>query len=328
MVIWPRPCVWHLRSGKLDAPFHHELADGPKSVRAFRRTCSDGVQVRLACWSADAPKGTVLLFPGRSEYVEKYGRVASVLTAAGFAVIAIDWRGQGLSDRLTDDPQLGHVGQFSDYQRDVAELVAQTTELELPRPWFLIAHSMGGCIGYRALAEGLNIARTVFSAPMWGIQMSPLQRPLAHVVPALARAVSLGQQYAPGTTKKNYTTTSSFRDNALTSDPDTYEWLRQHALSVEAFALGGPSIHWVGEAVEETASLVHLARPNCSVRTYLGTDESIVSADAVRKLHTAWPSAELVMVEGALHELMMERPAIRNRFMDETTKFFSDHTAE
>lgn len=286
------------------------------------------MRLRLACWAADAAKGTVLLFPGRSEYVEKYGRVATELTAAGLTVFAVDWRGQGYADRLVDDPQLGHIGQFQDYQLDVAEMVAQATEMKLPRPWFLIAHSMGGCIGYRALAEGLDVARAVFSAPMWGIQMSPLQRPLAHVVPTLARAINLGEQYAPGTTRKNYTATSAFQDNALTSDAETYEWLRQHALSDEAFALGGPSVHWVGEAVEETAALARLTRPNCPVRTYLGTDEAIVSADAIRKLHTAWPNAELVMIEGALHELMMERPAIRRRFLEETTAFFMDHAAE
>lgn len=269
-----------------------------------------------------------MLFPGRTEYVEKYGPVASELTAAGLSVIAIDWRGQGLSDRLSDDPLLGHVGRFLDYQLDVAELIKQAHDLELPRPWFLIAHSMGGCIGYRALAEGLDVSRAVFSAPMWGIQMSTLMRPLAHVIPGLARVFGKSEDYAPGTSRTNYTASSDFKDNTLTSDPDTYAWLRHHALTVQEFSLGGPSIQWVGEAMVETVALARLPRPACPVRTYLGTEEAIVSPMAIQNLHAKWPNAKLVMMEGALHELMMERAPLRRQFLDETKAFFAEDASK
>ena len=44
-------------------------------------------------------KGTVCVFPGRAEFIEKYFEVVRDLRARGFAVATIDWRGQGLSDR-------------------------------------------------------------------------------------------------------------------------------------------------------------------------------------------------------------------------------------
>ena len=43
--------------------------------------------------------------------------------------------------------------------------------LALPRPWRLLAHSMGGTIGLRALTRGVPVAAAVFSAPMWGIRV-------------------------------------------------------------------------------------------------------------------------------------------------------------
>ena len=69
-------------------------------------------------------RGTAVIFPGRTEYAEKYGPVAGELVARGFAVAVIDWRGQGLSDRHPRNAMLGHVHDFADYQRDVAALMA------------------------------------------------------------------------------------------------------------------------------------------------------------------------------------------------------------
>lgn len=102
------------------APFDQVLAEGPENVRAYWVTASDGVRLRVAVWPTQTPRGTIVLFPGRTEYVEKYGRVAQDFTAAGYAVTAIDWRGQGRADRVFEDPRLGHVGEFQDYQKDVA----------------------------------------------------------------------------------------------------------------------------------------------------------------------------------------------------------------
>ncbi|MFD2842686.1 alpha/beta fold hydrolase [Paracoccus cavernae] len=115
----------------------------------------------------------MLLFQGRAEYLEKYNGVAQALNEAGYDVLSLDWRGQGLSDRLIDNPHLSHIADFADYQRDVLELVVAAGELSLPRPWHLLAHSMGGAIGYASLLDELPVVSAVFSSPMWGINTTP-----------------------------------------------------------------------------------------------------------------------------------------------------------
>ena len=48
----------------------------------------------------ERPRGTVVLLTGRGEFIEKYAtEVVGELLERGFAVVALDWRGQGLSDR-------------------------------------------------------------------------------------------------------------------------------------------------------------------------------------------------------------------------------------
>ena len=140
------------------APFHAEVADAPEGARAFWLTASDGVRLRAVAWTGGT-RGTAVIFPGRTEFAEKYGRVARALVDRGFSVAVIDWRGQGLSDRYPQNPMLGYVEDFRDYQRDAAALLDLVCALGMPEPTWLFAHSMGGCIGLRTLLERGRLLR-------------------------------------------------------------------------------------------------------------------------------------------------------------------------
>lgn len=306
-----------------EARFRNDLAEGPDEVIAFWRTASDGVRLRVTIWPKSDAKGTILLFSGRTEYAEKYGRVALDLTNAGFAIATIDWRGQGKSDRIAEDRSLGHVEAFPDFQLDVAALVQAASAQDLPKPWYLIGHSMGGCIGLRALIEGLPVERAIFSAPMWGLQMPAVARPLPYVLPPVMRMVGRGTVVAPGTTSENYVLDTEFPENMLTTDLETYDYLARHAKADADFALGGPSIDWVGRATHENRYLASQPRPSLPVLTFLGGDEQIVTSGAIHKMHSDWPSAELRIVEGARHEIMMEAPEYRAQFLQGTGDFLS-----
>ena len=136
------------------APFYADVAEGPPNATAFWIKANDNVRLRMGVWPEEI-NGTVLLFPGRTEYIEKYGRVAADLAKAGYGMVAFDWRGQGLSDRPLPTYDVGHVDSFDAYQRDVAAFCVALDTLNIKRPWFMLAHSMGGTIGLRALYNGL-----------------------------------------------------------------------------------------------------------------------------------------------------------------------------
>ncbi len=282
------------------------------------------MRLRLGHWRAPSAKGTILLFTGRSEYLEKYGRVARDVTNAGYDLMSVDWRGQGFSDRLTADACVGHVENFLDYQQDVAALVAAASARDLPKPWFLLGHSMGGCIGMRALINDLPVEKAVFSAPMWGIFVFPHLRPIARVLPDLSRLFGQHLRPMPGTSTKGYVTESAFETNLLTTDRGTWDYLGRHANAAPEFALGGPTIHWFDEAKRETKALLDAPRPTIPVRTMAGTREGVVDRKTLIAMHENWPSARLDWITGARHELMMEAPELRQQFLDRTLAFFDD----
>jgi lysophospholipase len=305
------------------APFLAELAEGPEGGYAQWVTSADGVRLRVGLWPKRDARGTVLLFPGRTEYIEKYGRAATEFAARGYAVATIDWRGQGLSERLIDDPMTGHVFDFADYQADVAALEAAAAEAGLPSNTFLVAHSMGGCIGLRSLSKGLGVRAAAFSAPMWGIRMAPPLRPVAWALAWAWPKLGYGESYAPGTSAVSYADTQPFDGNVLTRDPGMYAYMQAQTAALPGLALGGPSLHWLYQALTETRSLRALPLRDLPVVTQIGTAEKVVDPAAVEEVMAHWPGGSLTRIEGAEHELMMEKKPVRDGFFDSAAALFA-----
>ena len=71
----------------------------------------DGLPLRFATWAATRGprRGTVCIFQGRTEFIERYFETVSDLRRRGFAVAIMDWRGQGGSGRPIGHPRKGHV---------------------------------------------------------------------------------------------------------------------------------------------------------------------------------------------------------------------------
>jgi lysophospholipase len=109
---------------------------------------SDGVKLRFARWDATRGprRGTVCLFQGRGEFIEKYFEVVADLRRRGFVVATFDWRGQGGSDRLLRNPRKGYVRSFAEYDRDLAQFMKEIVLPDCPPPFVALAHSMGGNI--------------------------------------------------------------------------------------------------------------------------------------------------------------------------------------
>jgi len=270
------------------------------------------VRLRIGGWPGGA-RGTVLALPGRAEWIEKYGRVATALAARGYGLLAIDWRGQGLSARAVPDPRMGHVGHFDEYQTDLAAFLDAAHALGAARPAPVLAHSMGGCIALRALMDGLDAPAVALSAPMWGLHMSPALRSAAWSVATLARATGRAARYPPGVGPELNVAETPFDDNMLTTDRDSYDYMRRMLLAWPDLIVGGPSLNWLHAALREIRALAPRPSPDIPSHIVFGTRERIVNAAAIRRRAAAWPAATLDLIDNAEHEVLMETPAMRHR---------------
>ncbi|MEM1363050.1 MAG: alpha/beta hydrolase [Pseudomonadota bacterium] len=304
-----------------DAPFDRHIARATEAAFAVWLNASDGVRLRAAKLG-DGTKGTVFLFSGRTEYIEKYGETGAAFATAGLSTLSIDWRGQGLSDRHLSDPLIGHVEKFTDYQKDVAALVSWAEKIDAPRPWFLLGHSMGGAVALRALTEGMAIDKAAFSGPMWGISLSPPVRAFAWVTANLSERIGFGEKIIPGGQREPYPLHADPADNLLTHDAEMLAWMKSQLEAEPGLGLGGPSLTWLAEALRETRKLQAIKDPKVASLTLLGDQEAIVDVAAIEKLTSRWPEAHLHRVANCRHEVLMESPALRQDAYRRLVEFY------
>ena len=309
------------------APFDSHLAGGPAVSEALWVLTEDNVRLRVVQWpSAEPSKGTIFLFQGRTENLEKYGRTASVLHKLGYSVFAIDWRGQGMSDRLSSDPMLGHIASYGEYQKDVSAMLETAAALSLPKPWFILGHSLGACIGLRTVSSASDFSACAFTAPLWGINLPRYKKTAAWPLAWAAQLVGKAQAYAPGTKAESYVLNTSFSENRLTHDPEMYDYYVRISEGLPDQQLGGPSMGWLLQTLKETSALAALPAPNIPCHAFCGAEDTIVAVDAVKKRMKNWQDGLFTTIPNARHDLLCETDAIRATVFNAIDELFSKAT--
>lgn len=309
----------------LQAPYHADLTGGLRPDACDWLVPRHGRRIRVAWWDGDG-RGTVWLLPGRTEYIEKYAAVAARLVAAGWTVAVPDWHGQGLSERPRGETRVGHTLGFGDYQADLDAVLASPRGLDAPQPRVLLAHSMGGTIGMRALMTGLDVEAAAFSAPFWGLDLPKSAKMFAKGLAGLAGPLGLGTRFVPGTKPDYYVLTQPFEGNTLTGDADQFAAMAAHLRAHPELGLGGPSLSWLRAALNETEALRRAPLPTLPILVMLGGREVVVSAAAVREVTARLPHARLLDLPRSAHEPLMEIPEIRERALSEILEHFEQYS--
>lgn len=306
-----------------EANYYEEIAEGPKHARAYWIQTSDDVRLRIGTYHGEGKiHGTILLMLGRFGYIERYGRVAQLFAEQGFSTVVVDWRGQGLSDRLATDRQAGHIREFSDYQNDVDAMMRAAKTLDLPKPYFLVGVSMGACIGLRTMMDGLPVIGAAFISPMWGIKMSPLQRIAAWPLSWAAKMSGFGHRYIPGESGGVYVLETPFEDNNLTHNSDMYTYWVYQAKKAPELQIGGPTLTWLFEALAECRRLSRAPSPNTPCITFCGELDQLVDNASIKARMANWPNGEFVMIQNAKHDVLTEVPEIGGDVANQISDFF------
>ena len=305
----------------LDASFLNNVFKWPHAAKTNYKATTDGIRVRTSFWAANDPVGTVFVFPGRADYIEKYGGLANFCLSNNLNVIAIDWRGQGLSERLLDDKNIGHIEDFKNYQNDVEVIIKEAKDASLVKPWIIFAHSMGGLIGLRTLHDNPVFEKVVFTSPMWGIQMPPILKSGASIIMSLISLIGKMETYAPTTSPETRILNEEYEFNKLTSDIRNFKLLRQQLIQHPNLQIGGPSSAWVSAALDEIEFQIGKEPPITPALCFLGEKEEIIDNLAVREFCRNWDSCDLISIPDAKHDLLMEKKMILHSLFEKLEKF-------
>jgi lysophospholipase len=289
----------------------------PEDVVTGTLKTRDGVSLRYARWHPPpGRKGTVCIFQGRAEFIEKYFETVRDLHARGFAVATLDWRGQGGSERALSDPRKGHVRDFSEYEADVDCFMNEVVLPDCPPPLFAIGHSMGGAVMMRVVRKGSRwFDRVVLSTPM--IQLAGMRGAVfARATVRAMRLVGLGSAYVPSGSSKMIST-GEFHGNPATSDPVRYARVRAVLEAAPELGLGSPTVSWLNaayRAMGEFANPAYLGKLRQPLMLIAAGRDDIVSTAAIEDVSMRLRAGSHLIVAGARHELMMEQDRYRAQF--------------
>ncbi len=254
-------------------------------------------------------RGSVIVCPGRTEFIEKYFEVAGDLIARGFAVLILDWPGQGLSDRLLEDREKGHIDSFQTFMGALANGLGEMQD-RLPRPHVSLAHSMGGAIALAALSDGLvEVDAAAFSAPMWGLKARFFGiRYLVWAMRVMGRSGDYARQ--PGPPER-------FETNIVTHDARRWRIQRDLVDAAPDLAIGPVTWGWLGASLEIVRNFARSSRLEAldiPVLVATAREEMLVDNETHASICARLPDCEHLHVDGARHEILMETDDIRALF--------------
>jgi len=253
-----------------------------------------------------------------------WARVAGGLNERGWAVTALDWRGQAASGRLGTDSLTGHVDDFALWVSDLAAFWGEWSS-SAPGPRVLAAHSMGGHLALRAVAEG-RIApdALVLSAPMLGLITHGLPLALFHWA---ARAMcALGDPRRPAWKwSEKPGQLPADRSALLTHDPVRYAAEGAWRAARPDLAMGPGSWGWMRAAItsmrglDRRAALEKVAVPTFIVAT---RTDRLVGFPAIARAARWLPRGELLAFGAeARHEILREADPVRERALAAIDEF-------
>lgn len=281
----------------------HLLSGEQQAYQDFYGIAMAGVQTRLGCfqaagyqiavqaWWPEQPRATLIVQHGYYDHMGLYRHVIQWALNMGFAVLACDLPGHGLSSGAR-----AAIGEFADYQVVLQGAFAQAAQLDLPQPWHLCGQSAGGAVMLDHLLLGAvseQIGETILFAPLvrpraWGWSKFSYQmlKPFVRSIPR--------------------------RFNANSNDPDFLQFIQHDPLQ----PLSLPTA-WVGALSRWIPKIEAAPRSNRSPLIIQGDDDMTVDwRHNLEVLQAKFCAPHVLMLPGARHHLVNEIPEFRNRYFD------------
>ena len=267
-------------------------------------------------------KGAIVISDGRTEAAVKYKEVIFDLFNNGYSVYIHDHRGQGFSGRMVADADMGYVDEFRYYVDDMKYFYDNFVAPHNHKNIFLLAHSMGGAIGVTFLEDYPGYFNAAaFSSPMLGFGFAN-----CFVVGLLTGD---DPKYARGHT--NYDDgLESFNENTLTGSEVRYNRMNRVFEEFPGARLGGATYQWANKSCKQFNVIFdNLSNIKTPLILFSAGDEEIVFApahnDFIDELNSSGKETKAYLVDGAKHELLIEKDEIRIAVLTTILDFYAGY---
>ncbi|MCP4356525.1 MAG: alpha/beta hydrolase [Chloroflexi bacterium] len=197
----------------------------------------EDVKMYYQVWRPDdPPRATLLIVHGLGEHGGRYTNVVNQLTPKGYVIYAMDNRGHGRSPG-----QQGYIDDWSVLREDLRAFVQFVQEEEAGRPFFLMGHSMGGCITLNyVLHYPDGLTGVVASAPAVGqLNVPPVMAFMSKLLAKIKPDLSVATGLDAGAVSRDPAVVTAYNDDPLVHGKgspgavvqfvETAEWTMTHA---------------------------------------------------------------------------------------------------
>jgi lysophospholipase len=286
----------------------------------------DGKLLRFAIWQPPkgSRKGTVCVFQGRGEFIEKYLETAGDLQARGYGVAIFDWRGQGGSGAAGRVFFEKHISSFEEYEEDLTTFMLDVVLPDCAPPYHAIAHSTGGLPLVKALVRRHWFERVILTAPLLALASPTIPWKLVHFLVGTVSALGFGGLALPGRSARSFAATPFF-GNAFTSDEERFDRIKRIMREYPYLTSKRPRIGWLNAAFNAMAQIRALPEKSdlrAPVLVVSSRRDTVVSIDAAETFAARIANATNIVIDGAQHEILLERDELREQFWAAFESFF------
>jgi len=272
-------------------------------------TSHDNLKIAYKIFDVKNAKASIVISSGRTEGMVKYKELIYDLNANGYSVYILDHRGQGYSERLQKDTQIGDIKNFNNYVKTQNKL--------------FLSHSMGGAIASLYVEEYQNdFDALVLSSPMH--QPDLIFSTTSNLVCSLIQyRKSNLQRYIVGG-KSFDEENQNFDDNSLTHSKTRYDIFLNEYRAQPSTKIGSPSVRWVIEACKGgERSVENATKATLPILLLQAQKDVIVNKKPQKQFCEKAKNCRGYVIDGAYHELFVEKDHIRNRALSAILSFFS-----
>ena len=298
----------------------------PAGINSNYVEMDDGIKIRVCYWlnKEKNNSGTIILQQGHNEFIEKYFETIDEFLKKGFAIIAFDWRGQGMSGRMIKEIEKSYIKDFERHDKDFDEILKLIETKKFPMPYIGIGHSMGGCLMLSAFYRHPKKLRVgILSAPMLGFKNEVFLKAAS----SLMNLTKKDTDYLIGS-KPNMGIETPFKENDLTKDSERYERTLKLIRKNPSIRLWGVTNSFA-KAVNQRFKIIRkkgwVEEIDTKVLVINSLEDRVVDPVKTVKTVKRLKNYEIIDFKDCEHEIFMERDIHRNRMWKKIEKFLSNN---
>ncbi|MEM9102913.1 MAG: alpha/beta fold hydrolase [Pseudomonadota bacterium] len=290
-------------------------------VRGSFESQVDGTTIEHISFDQSNEKASVVIVPGKSEYLSRYKELAWEFFENQYDVHILDHRSQGFSGRLVEANDKNHVNHYSDYVTDLKTFIDDVVKPTRPEKIFIFAHSMGGAISTLYMESyPEEITAAWLSAPLHEMETGYPEW-LTKLIVGSAVLFGQSEEYALG--QGLYTLDDVVFDGAFMTSEARFEADFADLVQVPEVITSGATNGWVNQWLDGTFKLRHYAY---KIKTPLviaqaGID-SLVKPGGQNYVCEQARDCKVIEFPEARHEIYREKDSIRAPYIQKMFQFF------